>query len=682
MNIEQNLRMNILAMVASIFSLIIAGGVLWMNPRRSTNQVFACLCLLQSIWLYCIYNAMHAGDLLTRNTHQLDIWLRTNAAVAAFAPWGIWLLISSITKRSKNKSRTAISTIPWLLLTSLLIILCYSETFVIENSNTLTRGVSYLIYNCVGACAYAISLVYIYKVVHKVNGIRKIELQFLALSITLASGLVLLLNAIGNTFEIRSLNRVSILVIFTASVVMAGSLTFHQVFNARQILLLFVQRLILFLFLGVCALAALHLLQLFCSTHIAAFASVILCTSLGIWLNFRSQYWLGLNGEQLIAKMRQSVIQHSTEEMRTTRLTSAFEQLLKAQYKTSFTLILLNQGRCFSSDTIDLVKDRKGCEKLCEIGWATPESLQRRRQAPGLDDLRGFMEEHSLGLIIAVPRGSPNPALLVAFGVKQNEALFTYPEIQRIQNVAELMDGILSRARLTAQAAMQAKMEHLAMMSRGLAHDLKNLITPVSSFLVHTENQFSPGSVESEVHMAAKHSVGVMAEYLREALFFSERLAPRFEHVDVRRLLETVIDVTRSRSTLHNVNAKIVSNYNDAVVADGILLERMLVNLVNNAIDASRPNQWVEIHVSSGARSGWLRFQVIDQGCGISPENLARVFEPYFTTKQTGNDYRGFGLGLTICEKIIHLHGGTIAMHSQLGAGSTITVDLPFSPPS
>jgi len=401
-----------------------------------------------------------------------------------------------------------------------------------------------------------------------------------------------------------------------------------------------------------------------------------------LWLDHKLTEWLGLSYGKQISNLRRKVIISSEDSCGFDELAEEFEGIFNQHAGIITTKFLFDYGHSYGVPNVCLQKVHFGLSKLCEIGWATPESLQRRRQAPGLDDLRGFMEEHSLGLIIAVPRGSPNPALLVAFGVKQNEAPFTYPEIQRIQNVAELMDGILSRARLTAQAAMQAKMEHLAMMSRGLAHDLKNLITPVSSFLVHTENQFSPGSVESEVHMAAKHSVGVMAEYLREALFFSERLAPRFEHVDVRRLLETVIDVTRSRSTLHNVNAKIVSNYNDAVVADGILLERMLVNLVNNAIDASRPNQWVEIHVSSGARSGWLRFQVIDQGCGISPENLARVFEPYFTTKQTGNDYRGFGLGLTICEKIIHLHGGTIAMHSQLGAGSTITVDLPFSPPS
>jgi signal transduction histidine kinase len=102
----------------------------------------------------------------------------------------------------------------------------------------------------------------------------------------------------------------------------------------------------------------------------------------------------------------------------------------------------------------------------------------------------------------------------------------------------------------------------------------------------------------------------------------------------------------------------------------------MLANLLSNAIDASAPGDSVSL-VASSHRAGWIQFQISDRGGGIAPEHLARIFEPYFTTKEFGDDTRGFGLGLTICQKIVLLHRGTISVKSELGCGTTFTVDLP-----
>src|ERR1019366_4725846 len=94
--------------------------------------------------------------------------------------------------------------------------------------------------------------------------------------------------------------------------------------------------------------------------------------------------------------------------------------------------------------------------------------------------------------------------------------------------------------------------------------------------------------------------------------------------------------------------------------------------------DASDRGQAVTLSASAG-RHGWVCLRVVDHGCGIALENLARILDPYFTTKKYGDEVRGFGLGLTICQKIIQLHGGTIAINSQLGQGATVTFDLPRS---
>jgi signal transduction histidine kinase len=73
----------------------------------------------------------------------------------------------------------------------------------------------------------------------------------------------------------------------------------------------------------------------------------------------------------------------------------------------------------------------------------------------------------------------------------------------------------------------------------------------------------------------------------------------------------------------------------------------------------------------------WYRLKIEDQGVGISPDNLRRVFTPYFTTKNTGDGKRGFGLGLAIARKIVHLHGGNLSIASKEKKGTTVQVDLP-----
>ena len=100
---------------------------------------------------------------------------------------------------------------------------------------------------------------------------------------------------------------------------------------------------------------------------------------------------------------------------------------------------------------------------------------------------------------------------------------------------------------------------------------------------------------------------------------------------------------------------------------------------MNNALDASKTGQVIELSATAGPL-GRVLIKVSDCGSGVPPENIARIFDPYFTTKQFGAEVRGFGLGLTICQKIVHLHHGTISVSSRPNRGTTFTIDLPISP--
>ena len=217
----------------------------------------------------------------------------------------------------------------------------------------------------------------------------------------------------------------------------------------------------------------------------------------------------------------------------------------------------------------------------------------------------------------------------------------------------------------------------LGRMSRGMAHDLNNLLTPVSTLLQLREET---GIFDDELLPVAARNVSTMRAYIREALFFSENLRPDIQptHLDV--LVRQAVEVARGARQKH---VEIVTTLptETAIEADGILVQRLIANVITNAIDASGEGSQIHIVLERLAKTDesrdWLRLKVIDRGEGISRENLSRVLTPYFSTKNRGDENRGFGLGLAICRKIAALHGGSLAIESQLRKGTTVQLDLP-----
>jgi len=110
----------------------------------------------------------------------------------------------------------------------------------------------------------------------------------------------------------------------------------------------------------------------------------------------------------------------------------------------------------------------------------------------------------------------------------------------------------------------------------------------------------------------------------------------------------------------------------------------MTANLIANSADASGLGCRIWITASKltvpAQRGPWYRLQVIDEGHGIAPEHITKVFQPYFSTRDAGDGARGFGLGLTMCAKIVDLHRGVIKIESTIGKQTVVTVDIPVDP--
>lgn len=654
-------------------------AVLWANARRFTNQVFGFIAVLVAAWLWTVVGAISEGELFWRDgTGDAVPWLRINGAISAFLAWAIWLLNESVARRPGEKEQTLRESLPWfcgcLLLASVWL---FTELYVPSDSTPLNhrRGPGYVIFAFTAIGFHGWLLLRTMRQLRQQQGIRRVELQFLSLNLGAAYFLVILFTSFGAWLEIAWMRRSSCFVFLGAYVLAAWAITFHRVFDARQIFLSLGQRVVLVLLAAAGIAGTWRLFGEMVAGPVDFLLAVGVCASGALWLDQKSRRWLRLGNDHAVHDLRAAIIAIARTEPDTERLSAAYEQLLRRECRVDSATLVFEWEELRAGSHLQLSPDRPGFATLREAGWVTPESLERRRNDADAADLRALMTAHGLGLIVAVPRGSPAPTLLVALGAKDTRWPFTHPEIQCVQNVAELMDNILARSRLAAQAAMRAKMEHLAMMSRGLAHDLKNLITPISSYLVHTRGRGEPGSAEEEVHAAARRSVSIMTDYIREAAFFANQLTPHFQPARTLEICEAARELVAARAARRGVTVELVVD-DQRLVADRVLLQRLLVNLLHNAIDAVAAGDRIWLR-SAGGRTGWIRLQVQDEGCGIPAANLTRIFDPYFTTKEFGDDVRGFGLGLTICQKIAHLHRGTISVESAVDAGTTFTVDIP-----
>jgi signal transduction histidine kinase len=658
------------------FALSIGIAVLWINPRRFTNQTFAVVSLLLVSELLCIYKAIDAAQ-------QIDVdpvpWVRANAIVIGFFPWSLWLIKESIATNGRDRMKTLFRSLPWLALAISLAIVCLTDSFIPEHSRQgdERRGPISIFRTFVLIVALMTLVFNTLKQVRKLGGIRGLEMRFLVVTGASTALLSVAFVRTGYFLQLPEFKGLAIATTFIGYAVMAWAMTIHRVFDARQILLSIGQRTVMIAALIFGILGLVRFFDSYISPAIIILISVVLCVFVIFRIDHAVRMWLGLGGEQILADARKSVMEIAGTIADGRILIDTFEELFRRLCQTRFVALLPEPTAARSLGTPGLDSLRLGFDVVSKKGWATPESLERQRHSDEIATLARALDQNALGLVITVPCGSVTPSLLVAFGTKDNEWPYTYPEVLRLQNIAELMDNILTHSRLTTQAALKAKFEDLTMVSRGLAHDLKNLITPVSSFLVHAESQLVPGSAEQEVHAAAKRSVRMMTDYIREALFFANRLEPKFENVVLNSVLESARDLASTHAARRSVIMRFSAARKFHLVADAVLLQRLIVNLLVNAIDASSHDGEVLLAIDK-ERDGWLCLQVADRGSGIAPEHLSRIFEPYFTTKEFGDDTRGFGLGLTICQKIVHLHRGTISVISDLGHGTTVTVNLPI----
>ncbi len=227
----------------------------------------------------------------------------------------------------------------------------------------------------------------------------------------------------------------------------------------------------------------------------------------------------------------------------------------------------------------------------------------------------------------------------------------------------------------------KSKMESLALVASGIAHDFNNVLTTVIANLSMAKLDSTLGT-ELREHIDDAAKAADNAKSLTEQLLAFARGGKQEQ-----RKLSDVGEILRDAAKLSTYGAAVRCDLNIdeglwSAEIDVTQITQVINNLLINARQAMKDTGVIQANlenVSLSAEDGvavpsgnYLRLKVVDHGCGISAENLERIFDAFFTTKKTGT-----GLGLATCQTIIRKHGGLITVDSTLGVGTEFTVFLP-----
>jgi signal transduction histidine kinase len=266
-------------------------------------------------------------------------------------------------------------------------------------------------------------------------------------------------------------------------------------------------------------------------------------------------------------------------------------------------------------------------------------------------------------------------------GPKQDGAPYTPEDLRLLVELARNLSLLLNQVRLKGQILAAQEQELLGRMGRGLAHDLNNLITPARTFLQLCSQGLMTQEAMDDLLPVALRNVDVIRSYIDEALFFSRNQRLEIGPARMDEIIRAAVELAQPRADRKNIEFRMVGLAPTMADVDKVLVQRLLGNLISNAIDASPDGAAVQVQLArlpqADASRDWVRVKVVDAGEGISNENLERVFKPYFTTKDRGDGTRGFGLGLAIARRIVQLHGGNLRIASVEKKGTTVEVDLP-----
>jgi PAS domain S-box-containing protein len=226
--------------------------------------------------------------------------------------------------------------------------------------------------------------------------------------------------------------------------------------------------------------------------------------------------------------------------------------------------------------------------------------------------------------------------------------------------------------------ARSEKMASLGVLAAGVAHEINNPLNYIFGGVQSLEQMFAEGKTPkgdevSEMLVAMKEGVRRISSIVTSLNHYSRKESPIRVICDMHAIIDNCLVMLNNRIKYTITVTKEYAAESCAVLGDDARLHQAVLNILSNAVQSMESGGVID--VATKIHENTFVFSVRDSGCGIAPENIKKICDPFFTTKKPGE---GTGLGLAITLSIIKEHGGTFDVVSELGKGTTVTVALPI----
>ena len=243
----------------------------------------------------------------------------------------------------------------------------------------------------------------------------------------------------------------------------------------------------------------------------------------------------------------------------------------------------------------------------------------------------------------------------------------------RITGSLIYIEDITERRNRESRLRQAENLASLTTLAAGVAHEIKN---PLGSISIHL--QLMQKALAKNKDSSMNKYLDVLNEEVErlnrtvvDFLFAVRPISLELREGNINKLVSDLIDFVRPEMEQSKIRCVLnLETELPTIVMDERYMKQVLLNLVKNAQAAMKGGG--TLTVATALAENEIKLSVADTGVGISPKNLAKIFDPYFTTKETGT-----GLGLTLAFKIIREHRGDIAVQSREGHGSCFTITLP-----
>jgi PAS domain S-box-containing protein len=238
-----------------------------------------------------------------------------------------------------------------------------------------------------------------------------------------------------------------------------------------------------------------------------------------------------------------------------------------------------------------------------------------------------------------------------------------------------VLEDVTSRVRLEEQLLQREKLSSIGLLAAGVAHEVNTPLTGVSSYTQMLLGMLAETDPKHALLLKVRRQAERATNIVNNLLNFSRTGdATEFTEIDIDRVLDDTLQLLEPQ--LRGNQIEIIRAYDPEcpqVFGNAGKLQQVFTNLLLNARDAITAGGSIRISTNPAADHS-LMIEVSDSGMGIAPENVAKIYDPFYTTKGVG---RGTGLGLAVSYGIVQEHSGHISVESNPGRGTTFRITLP-----